>query len=584
MSITNIQHAHDQKENALMEIERRGFFLKTLHNTARELNSLEDIEEMIALFLMVSMGTLGITRGFVFTVDTESLTGKVTSRGFDGQDTRSLSENVPQIVERYFSDAMTRKAHLPVEASLIAQDGLPDSRFFPAQTSILIKWRIDKDSVGLFGLGEKILAKSFSEEEVEFLLGLTNSFLVCLKNMRSMTIIRQLNRDLHQKNIEQKDALKEAERIRKQLDERVFHLNVLYDTTHELSALTDMGKIMETFLLTAMGAVSVEKGYILLFDSQKKEVLVVSRGIDKGRAGGLSAENIEGTLPQFFEAVGANDMTSTKARIVSSEKLLGKAILPMEVGVELFFSFNSTCRGLVGLGKRITGQGYTSKEKELLQTITNNFMVFGGNAKSFETIRGLNTDLEKRNVELTKTVEELSASKLRIEGLERAKARVKTLIQKEMERKRKVSLVDFVLIIVVAFGLGIISNLSNPDGIGLVPQIWLQKSSSPIDINQAKLHYDTGISLLVDARPPNFFKQEHIRGAVNLPMAIFDFLYMMKFSGLDPAKEIIVYGRTISRHYDEEVAFKLTSRGHSNVKVLPGGLPAWKEKGYHLVP
>jgi 3-mercaptopyruvate sulfurtransferase SseA len=58
----------------------------------------------------------------------------------------------------------------------------------------------------------------------------------------------------------------------------------------------------------------------------------------------------------------------------------------------------------------------------------------------------------------------------------------------------------------------------------------------------------------------------------------------MKFSGLDPAKEIIVYGRTISRHYDEEVAFKLTSRGHSNVKVLPGGLPAWKEKGYHLVP
>jgi len=71
---------------------------------------------------------------------------------------------------------------------------------------------------------------------------------------------------------------------------------------------------------------------------------------------------------------------------------------------------------------------------------------------------------------------------------------------------------------------------------------------------------------------------------VNLPLPLFDFVYIMKFSRLDPEKEIIVYGRNISRLYDEEVAFKLTSRGHQNVKVLSGGLSAWAEKGYPLAP
>jgi len=61
-------------------------------------------------------------------------------------------------------------------------------------------------------------------------------------------------------------------------------------------------------------------------------------------------------------------------------------------------------------------------------------------------------------------------------------------------------------------------------------------------------------------------------------------VYMMKFSRLDPKQEIIVYGRNISRLYDEEVAFKLGARGHVNVKVLSGGLSAWQEKDYPLAP
>ncbi|MCP4112820.1 MAG: rhodanese-like domain-containing protein, partial [Desulfobacteraceae bacterium] len=96
------------------------------------------------------------------------------------------------------------------------------------------------------------------------------------------------------------------------------------------------------------------------------------------------------------------------------------------------------------------------------------------------------------------------------------------------------------------------------------------------------LKHEAESVIIIDARPSEFFRQKHIKRAVNLPPALFDFVYMMRFNNLDPQKELIVYGRNISRHYDEEVVFKLVSRGHKNVKVLAGGLPAWEKAGYPI--
>ena len=63
---------------------------------------------------------------------------------------------------------------------------------------------------------------------------------------------------------------------------------------------------------------------------------------------------------------------------------------------------------------------------------------------------------------------------------------------------------------------------------------------------------------------------------------IFDTIYMMELSGFDKSKTIIVYGRTISRLYDERVSQKLVLRGHNNTMILKGGFSAWRKKGYPL--
>ena len=43
---------------------------------------------------------------------------------------------------------------------------------------------------------------------------------------------------------------------------------------------------------------------------------------------------------------------------------------------------------------------------------------------------------------------------------------------------------------------------------------------------------------------------------------------------------MIVYGGTFSRLYDWELAGKLFKRGHTDVKVLDGGMSAWERAGY----
>ena len=92
--------------------------------------------------------------------------------------------------------------------------------------------------------------------------------------------------------------------------------------------------------------------------------------------------------------------------------------------------------------------------------------------------------------------------------------------------------------------------------------------------------YRKGETLIVDAMPMNFYQKRHVKGAISMPLVLFDIVYMMTFEEEDKDRPIVVYGRTISKIYDLELAAKLVNRGYRNVKILEGGLSAWKNEGY----
>ncbi len=199
-----------------------------------------------------------------------------------------------------------------------------------------------------------------------------------------------------------------------------------------------------------------------------------------------------------------------------------------------------------------------------------------------KTVRELSADLDSKASQLQATSERLGASRCKIELLEEKTARIESAVQQEIEKIRRVSIIDILAILVCGSILGLVFNAANPGAVRLVPQSWSAASIPFISLDSAKAKFDAKSALFLDARPSEFFKQSHIPGAVSLPNTLFDFIYMMKLAGMDPERELIVYGRDISRLHDEEAASRLRDRGHRNISIMSGSLPAWQKRGYPL--
>ena len=566
------------------EIEKQNFHLNALWDARHEFTNLEDIEKILKTFLLTAMGTLGITCGFVYLIDKEKKKGQMVYRGLEPDDIERFQNNLPGIIQYYFPDSFQKSAASPLEVHIISQESIDNDPFCPHQISIMFRCLIDKAYFGLAGFGVKILSETYGTKDIDFLLSLTNSLMFSIINIRSSSMIRQLRFDLKERKNQLEKALEQAGDIRKDLDRRLFHLTSFYDITHELRSLKDVDKIIVTFLLMVMGVLSANQGYILLFDKENKTVRTAYRGIKKDNIKKLSQNEIENNIIKFSHYTKDNNLIPTNAIILSHKIFPFDDLCHMDVGTGILFSINETHTGVMGLGNKITQQSYTHDDHELLLTLVNNFMVFLENTNSFETIQKLNVDLENRNKELSETIEDLTASKHKIEILESAKTRIKSAFHRELRKTGQVSTIDILLISIIGFLLGFLFNISNPSGINFIPQNWLRETPLQIDVHTAKSKYDYETAIFVDARPHEFFNQRHIKKAVNLPLPLFDFIYMMKFGNISPQTEIIVYGRNISRLYDEEVVYKLTSRGHQNVKVLAGGLSSWKKNSYPYEP
>jgi len=144
----------------------------------------------------------------------------------------------------------------------------------------------------------------------------------------------------------------------------------------------------------------------------------------------------------------------------------------------------------------------------------------------------------------------------------------------------QMSWIDFLFIIGVSVLLALSFNNTNPNGIPLFPSPPDKTSIQSVSASAAMQDYERGKVLILDAMPPNFFQKHHIKGAVNMPMALFDIVYLMNFSEEEKERSILIYGNSISRPYDLEIAAKLMLRGYSDVKIIDGGLPAWEAAGY----
>lgn len=142
------------------------------------------------------------------------------------------------------------------------------------------------------------------------------------------------------------------------------------------------------------------------------------------------------------------------------------------------------------------------------------------------------------------------------------------------------SALDFVIIFGLSILLAITFNISNPSGIPFFPDP--PDKVPAVDPFAMVEEYRQGRILLIDAMPANFYNKRHIKGAVNIPMSLFDIMYSINLSQYGRDQKIVVYGNSISGPYDLQVAGKLMLAGYTDVKVLEGGLTTWEAMGFPL--
>ena len=148
--------------------------------------------------------------------------------------------------------------------------------------------------------------------------------------------------------------------------------------------------------------------------------------------------------------------------------------------------------------------------------------------------------------------------------------------------------------LVLAISIALVVNQFSPVGIALIGQ-WdqdkgvisahakdeIHDSRLVIDnIKIAKLSYDGGKTLFVDARSNDDYNEGHIKGAITLPVGEFDERVGNLLDNYSPDQSIITYcsGRTCEDSH--RLAQMLIDLGYENVSIMIDGFPGWKENGY----
>ncbi len=385
----------------------------------------------------------------------------------------------------------------------------------------------------------------------------------------------------------ERSAAPEREKELREGEYQAYQLRLLNEYLRELFFLEDRREIAEQFLLMCMGAVGTDKGLLLVFDEQEESALHY-RGFKESRVQRLREDAFLQAQKHFARDDRDNELLPKQILVISTneQEAARDSRLPWPADSCFIVRWNldSGCYGYLVLGPKLDGSVYFDLDRDFLLQLSQVLMDSLQMVRSRDEIHRLNADLMRKNQELSRTIEELKKSHETISILQRTRDRLHGLIHREAARLERVSAWDFVFIIAVTLTISLLYNTTSPGGVSLTPATWSLPEPEMIDTDSAAEIYEQDGAVFVDARPNEFFEQEKIRDAVNLPSNLFDFIYMMHFAQLDPEKKIIVYGRNISRRYDEIVAFELEERGHERVLVMPGGLGEWKAEGMPVKP
>ncbi len=156
-----------------------------------------------------------------------------------------------------------------------------------------------------------------------------------------------------------------------------------------------------------------------------------------------------------------------------------------------------------------------------------------------------------------------------------------------------------VAIMVVASLLGIVVNTVRPNGVALIQSgapISTAQHTKPdstaaadtthalaegaISLAEMKRLFDEGSAIILDARDPAEYQQGHIPGAINIPYDRIPEYFDVLQSDVPMDAHVVVYCRSLTCDFSDQLATELKIMGYQNVSVFSGGWDQWSTAGY----
>ena len=139
------------------------------------------------------------------------------------------------------------------------------------------------------------------------------------------------------------------------LERRTFLRRALCDARTEFARLDLPSKIMETALLTAMGALGLTTGFACLSQAESEDLRVTNRGMDEAAIAYVQDHFLDLQHRCFVSAHSSTAPFQTGIHVTAAHGPLGHPLDTSVLQLLVGWQMGSEMAGFVGLGNKITG-------------------------------------------------------------------------------------------------------------------------------------------------------------------------------------------------------------------------------------
>lgn len=337
-----------EDSNIYKELDEKVMELTDLFEIGKSLNSSLNLKSILDTFLRIPMGKMLVNKGLVFLKQREDLFEIETLKGLprDLIGYQVKIEDFPDIT-LLIEDLEHESAWL----NFLRERGIKILTPLIAQTELL----------GIAGWGEKILHKTYTEKDIEFIESLSNIAASAIKNSLIFEELKDLN---------------------KRLDNSIQQLNTLFDIGKELSSTLDSDMIIRLLSYSLMGQMMINKFALVLIDDGKYELLH-NKGIKQ-----FKDESVVSKCLKELEELGYLQLPLSVETTEETRNLCECSIsllIPMNIQNEL--------KGIILIGEKADKSDFKQAEKEFLYLLGNQAMISLENARLFQEA------LEKQKLE-----------------------------------------------------------------------------------------------------------------------------------------------------------------------------------------